>query len=173
MIRHLYSPISVRHNQRPQGFTLLEVILALALLAGAMAMLGELCRLGLRNAQEVRDLTRAEMVCDSIVSQIVAGAMTTSAVSGAAWEEDPRWLYTVDTESTNQAGLIQLRVTVSRDLPPEIHPVQCTIYRWMVDPGLEQAEAVQAQSAADSATTSSSSTSSSSGSSSTSSGGAQ
>ena len=37
---------------RPQGFTLLEVILALALLAGAMAMLGELCRLGLRNAQE-------------------------------------------------------------------------------------------------------------------------
>jgi type II secretion system protein I len=157
-----------QHTANAQGFTLLEVILALALLAGAMAMLGELCRLGLRNAQEARDLTRCEMVCDSIVSQIVAGAMTTSAVSGAAWDEDPRWLYTVDTQSTNQSGLIQLRVTVARDAPPEKHPVQCTIYRWMVDPGLEQAEAAQAQSAAQNSTTSGSETSSSTGSSSTS-----
>ena len=87
------------------------------------------------------------MVCDSVVSQVVAGAMTTSAVSNAAWEDDPRWLYSVDTQSTSQTGLIQLKVTVTRDLPAEKHPVQCTIYRWMVDPGLEQAEASQAQNA--------------------------
>jgi general secretion pathway protein I len=166
-VHRLHHP---QNSTNVQGFTLLEVILALALLAGAMAMLGELCRLGLRNAQEARDLTRCEMVCDSIVSQIVAGAMATSAVSGAAWDEDPRWLYTVDTQTTNQAGLIQLHVTVARDLPPEKHPVQCTIYRWMVDPGLEQAEAAQAQSAAENSTTNSSSNSSSSNSSSTSSG---
>ena len=159
IVHRLHHP---QNSATPQGFTLLEVILALALLAGAMAMLGELCRLGLRNAQEARDLTRCEMVCDSIVSQIVAGAMATSAVSGAAWDEDPRWLYTVDTQTTNQAGLIQLHVTVARDLPPEKHPVQCTIYRWMVDPGLEQAEAAQAQSAAENSTTNSSSNSSSS-----------
>ena len=176
-VRRLHQP---QNSSTSQGFTLLEVILALALLAGAMAMLGELCRLGLRNAQEARDLTRCEMVCDSIVSQIVAGAMADQRRFRRRWDEDPRWLYTVDTQTTNQSGLIQLHVTVARDLPPEKHPVQCTIYRWMVDPGLEQAEAAQAQSAAENSTTSSSNSSSSSSSStssgtgtSTNSGGAQ
>jgi type II secretion system protein I len=167
----LRSNLKRQNTPRTQGFTLLEVILALSLLAGAMAMLGEMCRLGMRNAQEARDLTRAEMVCDSIMAQIVAGAMQASAVSGATWDDDPRWLYTINTEATSQQGLIQLQVSVTRNLPPEKHPVHCSMYRWMVDPGLEEAEASQAQSAVENSGSSSSgsgSTQSGSGSSSSS-----
>src|SRR6185295_9782686 len=104
------------------AFTLLEVILALAILAGAVAALGELIRTGMLNAQAARDLTRAELVAETVVSEVMAGALATSA-SNTQWEEDPRWLYSISTESASQTGLLALTVTVVRDASPGQHPV--------------------------------------------------
>ena len=53
------------------AFSLLEVILALSILAGAVAVLGELLRTGVRNAQTARDLTRAQMLCEEIEAEVV------------------------------------------------------------------------------------------------------
>ncbi|HTQ38115.1 MAG TPA: prepilin-type N-terminal cleavage/methylation domain-containing protein [Pirellulales bacterium] len=141
------------------GFTLLEVTLALAILAGAVATLGELVRSGLANAQTARDLTRAEMLCEGIEEQVVAGAIAPSSASSVPCDDDPRWLYSISSES-DQTGLLTLQITVTKDVPAGQHPVQFSLWRWMIDPGVapESNDNSQSTSSSSSGTTSGSST---------------
>jgi general secretion pathway protein I len=62
------------------GFSLLEVILALAILTGAVAVLGEIVRLGIRNAQVARDTTQAQLLCESKLAEITAGIIPSDPV---------------------------------------------------------------------------------------------
>ena len=144
------------------AFSLLEVILALSILAGAVAVLGELLRAGMRNAQTARDLTRAQMLCEGIEEQVVAGAIAPSSVSSVPCDDDPRWLYSIDCNS-DQSGLLMLDITVTKDLPEAQHPVQFTLWRWMIDPSV--APESNGTEATQSGTSSSSGSTSSSGSS--------
>ena len=125
-----------RSNRERKAFTLLEVILALAILAGSTAVLGELIRSGLRNADEARDLTRGQMICESVVSQVLAGAISASSTSSVQFEDDPRWLYSITVDSTQMNGLILVQVSAVRDVPAQQHPVQYTLIRWMIDPSV-------------------------------------
>ena len=52
---------------------MLEVIISLAIMAGAMAILGELARAGLRHAESARDIAEAEIICESKLSEITSG----------------------------------------------------------------------------------------------------
>ena len=154
---------------RPRhGFSLLEVILALAILAGAVAVLGELLRTGLRNAETARDLTRAQMLCEEIEEEVVAGIIAPSAVSSIPCDDDPRWLYSIACDS-DQSGLLILQITVAKDVPAAQHPVQFTLWRWMIDPNMAPESNVLEQSQTGSTT----GTGTTSSSSSTSTGGAQ
>ncbi len=98
------------------GFTLLEVILALAIMAGAVAVIGELTRTGLMNSQRARDLTRDELICESVMTQIVTGAIAASSATNVPFDDDPRWLYSIDVQSSSQQGLLTVTVTVVRDV---------------------------------------------------------
>ena len=123
----------------PPGFTLLEVILALAILAGAIAVVGEVSSLGLRNAQKARDLTHAQLLCESKLAEIVAGLEPLEAQEGTPLGtvedgSEPDWLYSVEVNPTPDTGLVEVRVTVSKDLPAEQRPASFTLVRWMLDP---------------------------------------
>ena len=129
--------------KKQAGFSLLEVILALALLGGAIAVLGEAGRQALRNAQVARDLSHAELLCESKLSEILAGITPASAVGNTAFDSattasidpgEPAWLYSIETGATDENGLIYVRVTVTRDLPANQHPVKFSLVRWMPDP---------------------------------------
>ena len=52
------------------GFSLLEVILALAILIGILAVLSELVGLGVRNARVARAMTQAQLLCESKLAEI-------------------------------------------------------------------------------------------------------
>jgi prepilin-type N-terminal cleavage/methylation domain-containing protein len=153
------------------GFSLLEVILALAILAGVIAILGETNRMALRNAAMARDLARAQLLCETVLSQISTGEMTPDPVEQEPFDTtseqlDPSeapWVYSVASEQTDEPGLIAVRVTVTRDMPREQHPVEFAVVRWIPDPNYTPAS--------ESGATGSSSSSSSGGSSSGSSGG--
>jgi len=55
------------------GLTLLEVILALIILGGALVAVGELIRTASRSARDARDATSAQVIADSLMSEIAAG----------------------------------------------------------------------------------------------------
>ena len=117
------------------GYSLLEVILALAILAGAFAALGEVMRLGDRNAEVARDVTRAEMLAGSVMSELIAGARplaNSSAKFNLATE--PPWVYSIAVEPTEYIELISVRVSVTQDTAPELDPARCDLVRWLPNP---------------------------------------
>ena len=151
------------------GFTLLEVMLALAILAGALAVLGEFGRMGMQSAKTSRDLTRAELLCESVMSEIGAGILAPDSVQRASVVDPVQgtsasntqaddvapWVYSIDSETIDQDGLLAVTVTVAQDMPSAQHPVSFTLVRWMLDPSLES-QGTSTQS--DSSSTQSSST---------------
>lgn len=143
---------SAAHDRRPlgstgrqprgRGFSLLEVMLALAILGGAIVVLGEAGRFALENARVARDLATAQLLCESKLAEIVCGMELPDPVQGALLAEGaspgaPAWLYSIDTATIDQHGLLAVQVTVTQDLPLEKRPVECTLVRWMIDPEME------------------------------------
>lgn len=143
-----------------RGFSLLEVVLALAILVGAIAVLGELVRLGTLSAASARDLTQAQLICESKLAEITSGITPPDSVSFVPYELDPdgEWLYSVDIASVDVPGLVMLRVTVTQNLARSQRPVEFSLTRLIQDPGVEL-PAAQSVDTGESTSTSSSSSS--------------
>lgn len=128
------------------GFSLLEVILALAILCGAIAVLGELSRQGMDYADYARDATQAQMLCQSKLDEIVAGLSLPEPEQDVPCEPidenetESEWLYSVDVNPLDEEGLMEVRVTVTQDLPALKRPVEISLVRWMVDSSMESSE---------------------------------
>lgn len=161
-----------RRRQLRGGFTLLEVILALAIFAGSLAVVGELVRLGARNARDTRDLTQAQLLCESTMAEVAAGVISAQAVGPTPCESNPDWSYSLDVEATNAASLLSVRVTVAPTAASTRPGVQFSLVRWLVDPEQVAAAQQEADEQAEAAAAAKASSSSSSGTSAGSSGAA-
>ena len=134
------------------GFSLLEVILALAILTGAIAVLGELARLGLDNARLARDVSLAQLLCESKLTEITAGIITPDPISKAPFDTvidstEPAWVYSIDLAPVDEQGLVAVRVTVGQDLPAERRPAEVSLVRWIIDPGVEMSDLAETEQA--------------------------
>lgn len=128
------------------GFSLLEVILALAILTGAMVVLGELVRAGLRNAQLARDLSQAQLLCQSKLQEIEAGVTPPQPVGQTAIPDQPGWYYSIEPASggasgsnnagggSNSGGLLMFTVTVEQSADEYQQPVKFSMTEWIRDP---------------------------------------
>lgn len=135
-------------SRRPPraAFSLLEVILALAILTLAIVVLGELSRLGMRSAARARDMTQAQLLCESKMAQISSGMIWPETEIGVPFEPedliDPydsvRWLYSIERGDSGEDGVIAVRVTVSQDLPAQKRPVRFALVRWIADPAISE-----------------------------------
>lgn len=125
---------------RRAGLTLLEVILALAILAAAMATLGELMGIGTRSAAEARDLTTAQLLCESKMSELTARIIPLESIQRAQFEYNTDWLYSVTVQSTEEQHLFAVRVVVQQNVDPRKRPVSFALDRWVIDPDLELQE---------------------------------
>jgi type II secretion system protein I len=127
------------------GFSLLEVVLALAILAGALAALGEVMRLGDENAAAAADESRAEMLAESVMAEILVGARAVGNVSGNVLplDDDPPWAVSIEVQPTDYQELVAVRVSVAQQLPPEQQPARCDLVRWLPNPDYLPAETEQ------------------------------
>ena len=141
--------------------TLLEVILSLAILGGTMAVLGEMARLSFQNARTAREMVQAELLTESILAKVRLGIIEmesvfempvglqttnqldivqdTHAVSPGN-VADVLWVYSLeivdidivyDLDENEIAYLVEITVTVRRNLPVERKPVTCRLVRWL------------------------------------------
>jgi len=124
------------HATRRPGFTLLEIVLALAILAGALAALGEVMRLADQNAELTEGETQAQVLAESVMAELLSGARPLSTVNGAVFNLDtePRWEYWVALEPTERRELLLMRVAVAQQLPPEMQPARYELVRWVLNP---------------------------------------
>jgi type II secretion system protein I len=131
-------PVPFRH-----GFTLLEIILALAILAGSLAALGEVMRLADQNATMTRDESQAQILAATVMDELVAGARQLMAMDRGQFEivSEPRWLYSIAIEQTAYDELIAVRVLVEQDLDPRLQPARFQLVRWLPNPDYIPADA--------------------------------
>ena len=130
----------MRNNQSMHageaGFTLLEVILALAILAGAVAVLGEIMAIAGRHGREAQAGVRAQLLASSVMDEILSGMVELIPVSKHPLESTDTvpWVYSVNVETTTITGLSAVEVVVEQDLEPQFSPVKFTLKRWYAVP---------------------------------------
>ena len=127
----------------------MEVVLSLAILAGSMAVLGEAVRHGLENARIARDLTDAQLYCESKMAELQSGLltadgfgdmpiepMTDSLLESSSEPTSAEWLYSLTSELVNEEGLMLVSVSVYQDPNTVKKPVTFTMTRMILDESL-------------------------------------
>lgn len=133
----------------PTGFSLLEILLALAILGGSLAVLGQIAQTGTDAAREARDLALSRILCQTKLNELLLeGTMPQSIPSTPVASSDSQsttpFSYSVDVQTAPLEGLLVVRVAVEAGNPdggPAL--ARYSLTRWMVDPtlGLEELEA--------------------------------
>jgi len=146
-IRRKEGEMPSRHRgSHSLGLSLLEVMLALAILGGAIAVIGELMRFSMRNAEAARDLSTAQIFCEAKVNEIAAGLLPPQAIANTPIEEVANadaaglWLYSVDVQQVDQQGLVAVTVKVFQDPSLKMRPIEFSLVRWMIDPAQVEIE---------------------------------
>ena len=122
-----------------RGVTLLEVMLAIAILGMSLASIGELIRLGVTGSLRTRDLTRAQIYAESKMSEITTGVYPIQSSAVTPYEADPTYIYQVEVQPALQAGMLHVAVHVEKDTSQGGEPVYFELFRWVVDPEAEAA----------------------------------
>jgi len=137
------------------GLTLLEVMIALAILGTSLAAIGELIRIGADAADRATELTTAQFFCDSKLAEIKSGVLPADSVGPIPFEifetEEP-WEYMVLVDSVDDQGLLLVEVTVSQLREDGRPPAMVTLTTWMIDPTMDsEADALESEAAAEDA----------------------
>ncbi len=125
-----------RGASRRNAFTLLEVILSIAILAGSVSVLGELGRISLLNAQKARDLARAQILCETKLAEIASGSVVVSSDEEGSFDEtyqldDMAWSYSISTSTIDSYGMSSYTVTVTQSGQATGRPVSYSLTRWL------------------------------------------
>ena len=134
------------------GFSLLEILLAISILGGSLAVLSQIAEIGTSAAREARDLSICRILCQSKLSEVLLDA--TAGISPQSIFDAPldsfdsssttAYNYTVEVQTAPLDGLLSVRVSVKALDSDNITAIATfSLTRWVVDPalGLEQAEA--------------------------------
>lgn len=128
----------LRPRSDRSGLTLIEVILALAIFVGSIAIVSKLTELGVRASQYARLHTRAVMLAESKMGELLAGIVTLDEATGDVFTEDPAWQWQLSVSDGPVDGLRWVTITVvpssTGELATNREPVEFTLSRWLLDP---------------------------------------
>jgi len=166
---------SARGPARSKGISLLEVVLALAILAMSGAILAQVASNATDNGLMAHRLATAQILAESKMAEVVTGAITIQGSSGWLPITDPvpngTWYYSIQTVNAVRPNMIGIRLSITDADGQANNKELFYIVRWMIDPNLGLDTLPSSTSSTGS--TSTGSTGSSAGTGSTSSGGIQ
>jgi general secretion pathway protein I len=138
-----------------RGFSLLEILLALAILGGALAVLSQIVGTGGQSSRSARELAMARMLCQSKLAELLVTGMTPVAVASTPLvspdsQSDTVFNYAVEVAPAPLQGMLAIRVSVQAEGETDGPAVATySITRWIIDPalGLQQTAAEPAGTA--------------------------
>ncbi|MCC9608220.1 hypothetical protein LOC68_01080 [Blastopirellula sp. JC732] len=126
--------------------------MAFAILAGSLAVLGQLISIGFRAAREAEGLTESQMLCQTIMDEIIVGVRLPDPVNEIPIDmltdssvilpnRMAEWVYSIDSQPATMEGLLAVRVTVRRINAISLADAdQFQLVRWIPDPEAELLE---------------------------------
>lgn len=140
------------HNRKRGGFSLLEILLALAILGGSLAILSRIVDTGISAAREARDLSIARMICQAKLSEVLLNStagftpqtQSPTPVDSFDSQSTTPFEFSVEVQPGQLGGILLIRVVVEAQNPDGGEPLaRYSLVRWMIDPalGLEELEA--------------------------------
>lgn len=118
-----------------------------------MAALGEAVRLGTENARVARDLTDAQLFCESKMAELEAGflatdgvtdmpieSMTESTLESTSESLGTGWLYSVSSQLIDDEALMLVTISVQQDPATVSKPVTYSMTRMFLDESLISTE---------------------------------
>ncbi|MBI1348464.1 hypothetical protein GC163_19495 [bacterium] len=123
--------LSSRHTT---GFTLLEVVLSLAIFFTSMAVLSQINWNATRASVQAQLTTQALLRCEAKLQEIVAGAEPLSDQQNVPFDDNAEWTWSLQTAPTVMPELLVIRVTVSRVSDSSLGNASVSLERWMRDP---------------------------------------
>lgn len=95
------------------GFSLLEVIIATAILAASGVMLMSMFSTGDRHARRAEERAIAQMLCHSKLEELLADPDQILPIEADTFLQYPGWVYSVALEPTGIDNFVRLTVAVS------------------------------------------------------------
>jgi prepilin-type N-terminal cleavage/methylation domain-containing protein len=147
--------MTAREPQRAAGFTLLEVILALAVLGLALATLGAAVRMSHDNADRAAREAEALRIAQSVLAELEAGIRPLTAAENVPWQTADSaataptrdaWVTSVALGAGPLEGLVAVRVGVNLAAGATPPRVRVEVTKWMPDPSLVVEEPSDQQS---------------------------
>ncbi|MBA3312662.1 MAG: hypothetical protein M3552_00045 [Planctomycetota bacterium] len=115
--------------------TIYEVFLALTLLLGALAVLSQHVAVGTRAAVRGQLQTRAALLCETKLAEVIAGIEPMSQTSGMSVEgAGAGWTWSLEVATGPTADLLNLGVTVAHANDRGETDASFTIRRLVRDP---------------------------------------
>jgi len=130
-----------------RGFSMLEILLALAILGGSLAVLSQIVGTGADSASSARDLALARLICQSklaetLLSGIQPVTVPPTPVISPDSTSTTAFFYALDVVPASLDGMLAIRISVEAQDPDGGPPIATyALTRWIVDPALGLAEA--------------------------------
>ena len=122
------------------GMSLLEVVLALAILAMSAAILASIARTATDNGLIAHRLATAQILAESKMAEVVTGAIPLQGAVGWMPINDTVpsgvWYYQLQTESASRKDMVGVRLSVTDQAGMDENKEVFYIVRWMIDPSL-------------------------------------
>ena len=126
-----------RHKKHEslRAFTLLEVILALAILAGSIAVIGEVMSVASRSAADAQAESEAQLLASSVMDEMLSGYVPLTQQTRQPVESSSSipWVCSVTLAETSFVGLTSVEVLIEQDVEKQFRPVKYRLVRWFVE----------------------------------------
>jgi general secretion pathway protein I len=116
------------------GFSLLEVLLALAILLLALTAIGQLVDMGADRELDGRLQTQASRLIQAKLAEFESGAAPLESGSGSFEGDDAGWTWTATIEPQSTPNLYLVKISATRDLKGK--PVTIEMSQMIFDPAM-------------------------------------
>jgi len=131
--------VAIRRSRR-SGLSLLEVVLALSILAMSAGILASITMTAVNNGMMGHRLATAQILAESKMAEVLTGAIPIQGAVGWTQITDPvpggTWYYRLETTVTGNQDMVGVRLAITDEIGMSDDAELFYIARWMIDPAL-------------------------------------